>query len=520
VVTALLVCALFGIAAGFGRFTGEASQGQPGSAKVETTRAWPMFGGSVHRNMVNLVEKNIPTEWNVEKGQEKNLKWVAKVGSRCYGGPVVAGGKIFLGTNNESPRNPKITGDKGVVMCFRESDGQFLWQAVHDKLPSGQANDFPQEGVASTPAVDGNRVYYVSNRCEVVCLDTEGFLDGTNDGVTDEHHTGKTDADVIWRLDMMKEFGVFPRQLSASSPLVAGDLVYVLTGNGVDDDFQLPAPKAPSFLAIHKKTGKVVWQDNSPGDKVLDGQWSNPAYAVVNGKAQVIYGGGDGWLRAFEAETGKPIWQFDCNPKAAEWKKGGRGTRNLIISTPVVHENKVYVGVGQEPESGDGVGHLWCVDLTKTGDLSPVNDNFDPKAAVNKNSGLVWHRGGMADPKTAQETGRDFVFGRTMSTCAVHDGLLYIAEIAGFLLCLDAGTGQKYWDHDLKAAVWGSPYWVDGKVYIGNEDGDIYVFAHGKQKRLIGNRIEMGNPVLTTPVAVNGVLYIGTKNNLYAIANK
>ena len=144
-----------------------------------------------------------------------------------------------------------------------------------------------------------------------------------------------------------------------------------------------------------------------------------------------------------------------------------------------------------------------------------MNDNFDPKAPVNRNSGLVWHYGGAAN----KDSGRDYVFGRTISTCAVQDGLVYVAEMDGYLHCLDARTGQKYWEHDLKSEIWGSPYWVDGKVYLGNEDGDVYVFAHGKEKKQLA-QIEMGRPIKTPAVAANGVLYIMTDTNLYAIAHK
>ena len=120
---------------------------------------------------------------------------------------------------------------------------------------------------------------------------------------------------------MIKELNVFPHKLPNCSPLIAGDLLFVTTGNGADGEgaeAKPPHPEAPSFIAVNKLTGKVVWKDNSPGDKIMLGQWSNPAYAVVNGKAQVIFGGGDGWLRGFEPETGKPIWKFDCNPKAPD----------------------------------------------------------------------------------------------------------------------------------------------------------------------------------------------------------
>jgi outer membrane protein assembly factor BamB len=463
---------------------------------------WPMLGGTPQRNLVNTAEKNIPHEWSVKEGETKNLKWHAELGMVSYGGPVVAGGKVFVGTNNAKPRNPSLKGDKGVVMCFRESDGQFLWQAVHDKLPNPMENDWPQQGVASTPAVDGSHVYYISNRCELVCANAEG------------KGASKSEADIVWTLDLVKDFEVYPRFLANGSPLVAGDLVFAVTGNGVNEDRKVQAPKAPSFIAVDKNTGKLVWQSNLPGENILGGQWSNPAYAAVNGQEQVIFPGGDGWLYAFEAKTGKPTWKVDCNPKNAEFK-GGRGTRNYIMATPVVADNKVYVGVGQNPDDGTGVGHLWCVDITKMGDISAELDAGGGKIEANKNSGVVWHFGGAA-PKGGN---RDFVFGRTLSTCAVQDGLLYVADLDGFFYCLDAKTGQKYWDHDLKSAVWGSPSWIDNKVYMGNEDGDMYVFAHGKEKKQLG-QIEMGRPIKTPAVAANGVLYIMTDTNLYAIAPK
>src|SRR5688572_6733093 len=93
---------------------------------------WPMWGGQPGRNMVNSKEKGIPSSWDLKT--KKNIKWTAALGSQSYGNPVIAGGKVLVGTNNGAERNPRVKGDKGIVMCFRESDGKFLWQAVHDKL--------------------------------------------------------------------------------------------------------------------------------------------------------------------------------------------------------------------------------------------------------------------------------------------------------------------------------------------------------------------------------------------------
>jgi outer membrane protein assembly factor BamB len=131
---------------------------------------------------------------------------------------------------------------------------------------------------------------------------------------------------------------------------------------------------------------------------------------------------------------------------------------------------------------------------------------------VNKNSGLVWHHGGL-DAKG------QFLFRRSISTCAIHDGLCYAANLSGFLHCLDARTGKKLWEHDTLEAIWGSPYVVDGKVYLGTEVGTVHVFQHGKEKKLLA-KIDMDSPVLSTPIAVNGVLYVMTRSHLYALAHK
>jgi outer membrane protein assembly factor BamB len=471
---------------------------------------WPMYGGTIHRNMANTIDKGLPESWSVEEGAKKNIKWVAALGTNAYGGPVIAGGKIFVGTNNGKPRDPKVEGDKGVVMCFRESDGKFLWQAVHDKLPDKDENDYPDQGIASTPTVEGDRVYYVSNRCELVCADVEG-----------DQKTSK--AKIIWTLDMVKELKVFPCFLANCSPLILGELVFVVTGNGVESkDHKIPSPEAPSFVAVNKKTGKVEWKSNLPGKNIMEGQWSNPVAAEVKGVSQVIFPGGDGWLYGFEAQTGKLIWKFDCNPKSAVYKPGGRGERCYPVATPVVVENRLYLAVGQNPENGPGVGHLWCIDITKEPknqdkDLSPVKDNFDPKAEINKDSGLVWHYGGLIVPKPAK--GRDFVFGRSISTVSVHEGLVYAAELDGFLHCFDAKTGEKYWTHDLKDGTWASPYYVDGRVFLGTEGGDMLVFKHGKEKKLL-QKINMEKNLQLPVVVANGVLYINTGSQLFAIADK
>jgi outer membrane protein assembly factor BamB len=428
--------------------------------------------------------KNLPESWDINSG--KNIKWKAQIGTTSYGNPVVSDGKIFLGTNNGNPRDPEITGDKGVLMCFREYDGKFLWQSVTDKLESGWENDFQEQGICSSPAVEGSRLYYVSNRGELVCLDTEGFLDDENDGpFLDEAHKGPEHADIIWKLNMMKELGVFQLFMANSSPIIWKDLVFIGTSNGRDSgDETVPAPKAPSFIAVNKETGKVVWQDNSPGENILHGQWSSPALAMVEGLQQVLFAGGDGWLYGFNARTGEKLWKFDLNPKDAEWPR----TRNYGVATPVFSGGKIFMSVGQDPDSGVGIGHAYCIDPFKQGDITET--------------GLVW---------------RYDKINRSISTAAVADGLVYIADIRGNLHCLDAETGEVYWTFDMTAPVWGSVLVADNKVYLGDEDGDVAVLKFGKELKQI-SEVQMGYSIYGTPVPANEVLYIMTSRHLYAIA--
>jgi outer membrane protein assembly factor BamB len=527
---------------------------------------WAMFGGTHGRNMVNTADRDILDDFNPETGE--GILWKADLGSQSYTQPVVAGGQIYIGTNNGRPRNPRDAKvnpqsgdvepiDRGVMMCFDQRTGKFLWQAVHDKLPSGPVNDWPHVGIASTPAVEANRVYYVSNRAEVMCVDAGGFADG-NQGFQKEPYSDETDADVLWSFDMMKELKVFPHNLAACAPLIVGDILFVVTGNGVDENhINVPSPDAPSFIALDKTTGKLLWKDNSPGKSIMHGQWGIPSYAAEP-VPQVIFPGGDGWLRAFEPKTGKLLWKFDGNPKGAKWELGGTGDKSDFVNVaPVVAGGRVYIGMGQDPEHFTGIGHLWCIDLKKAvefgaknkdADVSPVNNNFDAAAAANKTSALAWHFGGEVK---RQNAARDFLFGRTLSCVCVVGDVLYAAELHGLVHCLDARTGKRYWVYDTKGSIWGSAYYADGKVFLANEM-DVFVFKHQMkpeefadpddiraaipnrqaarqairelktafESKVLVRKIELPAPARSTVTVAGGVLYLNTENTLYAIGRK
>ena len=457
-------------------------QGSPTPARGDD---WPMWGGRPDRNMVSG-EKGSRYIWDVTGG----VKWTAELGTITYGNPAVSGGRVYVGTNNEQPRDPGLAGDRGVLMCFSATDGKFLWQAVHDKLD--EAEDWPKIGICSTPCVVDDRVYYVSNRGQLVCADALGFSDGENDGeIRDEKRTGKHDADFVWILDMRRELGVSPYQASASSPLVVDDLVFVLTGHGVDEKTRkVRNSKAPSFIAVDRKSGKVAWKDASPGDRILLGQWGSPSYAVVEGRPQVAFPGGDGWLYAFEPKTGELLWKFDCKAHEKVSADGKREANNYLVATPVYVGDRVLIAVGQDPEASDGPGCLRAIDARKQGDVTKTAE--------------LWRL-----------AGEDF--GWSISTVAVHEGLVYAAERAGYLNGIELATGRRLWRHDLQSTVWGSPLVADGKIYLRTGDGEVLVFQCGREMKLLAKNILPGLSQGSV-VAAGGVLYVAGDSKLYALA--
>jgi outer membrane protein assembly factor BamB len=303
---------------------------------------------------------------------------------------------------------------------------------------------------------------------------------------------------------MMDELGVFPHNASNCSVLIIGDTVYACTSNGQDwTHSNIPSPGSPSFIALNKNTGEFLAEDDAKiGPRIFHGQWSSPSTASVNGRQLVFFGGGDGWCYAFDAKPVKEgdssflktVWKADCNPP--EYKvKDGKPIRypvaegpSEINSTPVFYKNRIYVATGQDPEHGEGVGHLVCLDATKTGDITKT--------------GVIWDFKGIH---------------RTISSVSIDPatGLLFIGDFSGFAYCLDAETGKLYWTYDMKAHMWGSTMVADGKVYLGDEDGDFVVMAATKEKKVL-SETNLGAPVYSTPIVANGVIYVASNTHLYA----
>ena len=478
-------------------------------AAVASAADQPQWGRPGCRNMVSD-EKDLPDTF--DPATSAGIKWVARLGGETNGVPVVAGGKVYVGTNNRAPRDERHAGDRGVLMCFNEADGKLLWQLVVPKLTSIKYGDWHYVGIASAPVVEGNRAYVVSNRCEVMCLDTAGLADGNVGPYRDEGRhmampkqpamkTTDKDADIVWLFDMVAELGVSPHNASNCSVLVDGDLLYVCTSNGVEWTHHRPAnPKAPSLIVIDKKTGKLVARDDTNiGPNIFHGQWSSPALGRVGERRLVFFGAGDGVCYAFEALSGradklKTVWSFKCDPAgkkvaggASLWPADPNGP-STIVGMPVFHKNRIYLAATGDPWHGKRAGGVHCIDATGSGDITKT--------------GRVWSNNGI---------------GQCVSTISVADGLVYVASYRkGNLYCLDAATGKPHWVHNARGPMLGSTLVADGKVHVGTTRGDFWILAAGKEKKIV-RHVRFPSGINTTPTAANGRLYVATTKRLYAI---
>lgn len=432
---------------------------------------------------------NPPVDWDIKTG--RNIVWSVELGNEVYGRPVVSGDVVYIGADSTRQNNPAFGKEAGVLLAFRTADGSLLWQDDSPRVERG-LREFLLPSTTSAPYVKDGRLYYVTSDCQLRSLDTQGFRDGENNGpYREEPSEDENTADIVWELDM-PSLGVFPHEACNSDVLPLGDLLMVGTSNGQNEGHSgVPSPFAPSLIAVNKHSGEVVWRAIGPGGRVLHGNWSSPAAAGVNGRTQVLFGGGDGWLRSYDAASGEEIWRFDGNPKDARvFPRPGVLSRGYIIASPVFADGRVFIAMGQSPGHGDGPSLVHAISPNGQGDVT--------------RSGILW---------------TSHAVGRVVGTPVVKDGLLYVGDLGGTLHCLDAATGAHLWKHETNDAIWGSLALGGGRLYVGNEGGLITVLRAGPKKELLA-QVEMDAPLYSRPAVVGDSLYLATANRLYLIAAK
>lgn len=473
----------------------------------------PQWGQRHSRNMVSQ-EKGLPLHFDLESGD--NVLWTASLGGGCYGSAIVAEGRIFIGANNSEPRDSRHEGDRGALYCLNEEDGSFLWQLIVPRIGGDDFLDWPEIGICSPPSVEEGRVYTMTNRTEVVCLDMNGLADG-NDGpyqMEGRHMTpaeeealepGSLDADILWLYDLRSEVGVYPHDSPHASALLDGDFLYINTCNGTTNTHrEIGNPEAPALIALNKHTGALAAKEEEGICQLtFHSTWAPPSLGEVDGKRLVFFGGPDGVCYAFHALDNTPreevqalelCWRFDCDPSSPksdifDYLNNNKEGPSLIMSMPVFAEGNLYVTAGGDIWWGKRQSWLKCIDPSGTGDVTHSHERWSYEIPY-----------------------------QCCSTPAVAEGLVFVTEDGGYIHCVDANTGEGCWTHKFGRKIWGSALVADGKVYAAGRNGNFVIFEASREKKILFET-RFPDEINGTPTAANGTLYVATLKTLYALKN-
>ena len=468
------------------------------------------WGGGLSPNCVRSA-RNIPSDL------EGGALWSYKMGTHQYAIPSIDRGRIYTGTNDGGCTRAgyKVNGGS-LLSCLNQRSGEVIWSFPVPRYMGGNKPPYYfnkwRSGFISGPLVVDDRIFIVGSRGDILCFDCEGQANG-NDGpfldeatymeLRDPHKTlTSKDGDLIWRFDMLKELEVSPHDSCGSTILYVDGLLYINTSNGIGAGHAPPTrPDAPTLFVLESKTGRLVAVDDEKiCRRILHGSWSSPAYGEAGGKKMIFFGGGDGFMYAFnavkpnrggEVQKLRKLWAVDCNPprfrerdgkkmQYSAWNNKKTTGPSEPIGTPVFLDGKLYIAIGQSPLHGPGDGCITCFDAA-TGDV-------------------IW---------------RNEEINRSLSTLAISKGVIYVPDMTGELHAFDQKDGKKLWSANLGGGVqYANACVADGKVFVGTERGRFWVFEEGCSKKVLSETKLPSSPI--TVVADDGVLYIPMQNRLSA----
>ena len=558
------------------------------SANICFSADQPQWGQAGSRNQVSN-EVDLPADFELPAfdhsvGKFKNLTpgvlFAEQTGDQAHGVPVVADGKVYIGTNNSVQTDDRFPDniDYGVFQCRDAQTGNPLWSLFSPKFLTLKYADWWYIGQCATPVVEKDRLYLVSSNGNVLCLDVNGMANGNDGPFMDElerlfpdETEGKslkpTDADILWRVNLYEEFDVHQHNCANCSVLILGDYLYVGTGNGCEFSHSKTSnPAAPTLVVLDKKTGKAVARDDfKTGAELFHGQWSSPTvYTDREGRPRIVYGAGNGKLYGFAPfEPGSP-WlappRSDDDLSEPENDSAAMAAAADNLSNRHGSENKpnangsglprlrpIWTFNGQpEAQVKDDVpielGHyspsyfvVGCPVFAQGRIYVAVTQNIfhgpndgwflciDPNAALDE-SGTepIPNSDSNSDfskPKDITRSGLIWSFKpirACVSTPAVREGLVYTISHDGTLYCLDALTGEEYSQKRLGSPAWGAPLIADGRIYVGTGRRLLYILKEGRNLETIA-QIRLPYKMMCSPSAANKTLYILTYGAFYGV---
>ena len=296
---------------------------------------------------------------------------------------------------------------------------------------------------------------------------------------------------------------------ASPSPVLAGGRLYCHFG-----DF--------GTACVDTATGRVVWGNRELRLDHVNGPGSTPV--LWNDLLIVNCDGSDvQYVAALDAATGTLVWKTPRSGRLhdeADLKKAYStplvlpvGDRDLLVSAGA---DWLY---GYDPRTGK---ELWRMSYGDLG-FSVVPR---PVAA----HGLLYMSTSFNQPRLLairladDRTGAEIVWQETKAAPSMPSPLvvgdeLFMVSDKGIATCLDARTGAVGWSHRLGGNFSSSPLFADGRIHVGNREGETFVYAPGKTFTLLAtNRLD--GRIFATPAAVGDSLYLRTDTALYRIANR
>jgi len=262
---------------------------------------------------------------------------------------------------------------------------------------------------------------------------------------------------LVWRRDLGKLAHVFGL---ATTPVIYKHLVIIHRGPG----------EPTHVVALDKTTGKTAWDTAEAGkNHKLYGSWSTPVIFRVGNQDQFALSM-PGVLKGFDPLTGKELWR--C---------AGLGPSNY---PDTVIGDGLLIGISGFRKS------MMAVRMGGRGDITATH--------------RLWHV-----ESTPQRVGSG----------VVHERHLYVANAPGFAECIDVRTGETVWKQRLGGNLWGSMLLNGKRLYVCNNEGDVFVLAASPTYRLIAKN-SMGEDLKAALAPSDGQLFIRTHENLYCIGRR
>ncbi len=395
------------------------------------------------------------TETNLPEDLSNTQKWAVKLPGHGNSTPVVFGERIFVSSIDN--KSKELVGQ-----CFSLADGKCLWKQVSG---IGAQKNGQNDLSSPSPITDGKKVIFYYGTGDLAAFDLEGKP--------------------LWSRGISKDHGAFNMLwLYGSTGLLYKDKLYipvlhrdVSVGNW--NGAKGGEKTAPSYLlAIDPETGKDLWKQIRPTDAKAESHesYATPIPREGKDRTEIMVIGGD-CVTAHDPQTGAELWRCGgWNPqKVTHWR--------LVPSVCIAGD----LVIATSPKNS---GYAFAIRPGGSGDVTATHIAWQNKLVTSDTCSALYYQ----------------------SNLYILDG-----DFKKGLNCLDPATGERKWFQpiDSKSVLRTSPTGADGKIYVMNEAGDVWVLSATEPKILSKIALGSDGQARGSVVAAQGRILVRTGAKLY-----